>query len=175
MVLNSLHLLEFTAGYCYKCELRSIDSKVSRGRKWSRQRIPLNGDDEIIKKIAKRTSEKAFRNSSKFKQSKTTNITQRRAEHFNYEEKPAYQFTNSVEEAHDPEFHKEICIISKRMYNRGLEFYKVQDAHLLENNISQPDQQEAFNNYTMIIPAYQSASNHYKTEKTLNSWSKRKI
>ena len=49
--LELVALAGVTAGYCYKCELLSIDSKVSRGRNWSRQRIPLNGDDEIIIKI----------------------------------------------------------------------------------------------------------------------------
>ena len=108
-----------TMGYCYKCELKSIDPKVSRGKNWSRQRIPLNGDDVILRKVAMRTSEKAIKNSRRFQHSETTNITRRRAENFHYEMKPAYQFANSVEEAHDPEFHTEINIISKRMYNRG--------------------------------------------------------
>ena len=117
--LELVALARVTTGHCYKCELRSIDPKISRGRNCSRQRIPLNGDDEIVRKISKRTSEKAFRNSSKLRHSETTNITQRRAENFHYERKLAYQFANSVEEVHDPEFHTEINIISKRMYNRG--------------------------------------------------------
>ena len=49
--LELVALAGVTAGYCYKCELRSIDSKVSRGINISRQRNPLNGDDEITKKI----------------------------------------------------------------------------------------------------------------------------
>ena len=99
--------------------MRSIDPQISRGRNWIRQRIALNANDEILRKISKRTSEKAFRKSSEFRHCETTHITQRRAEIFHYERKPAYQFANSVEEAHDPESHTEMNIISKRMYNRG--------------------------------------------------------
>ena len=119
--------------------MKSIDS--------SSQQIPLNGHDIIVKKIAKRTSEKAIINARNFQHSQTTNITRRRAENFNYARKPVYQFANSVEEAQDPEFHTEINIISKRMYPRGLEYCKLQDAHLLENNVAQPNQEEAFNDY----------------------------
>ena len=93
--------------------MKSIDSKISPEQNLSRQRIPLNGDDTIVRKIARRTSEKAVLNSSKFQHSQTTNITQRRADYFNYERKPVYRFANSVEEVQDPEFLTEINIISK--------------------------------------------------------------
>ena len=144
--------------------MKSIDSKVSRGLNFSRQRIPLNGDDIIVRQIAKRTSDKAIINSRNFQHSQTINITQRRADNFNYERKPVYQFANSVEEAQDPEFHTEINIITKRMYNRGLEYCKLQDAHLLENNVAQPNQEEALNNYLKILPAVKTLSQNLKTE-----------
>ena len=60
--LELVALAGLTMGYCYKCELKSIDPKVRRGTNWSRQRIPLNGDDVILRKIANRTSEKAIKN-----------------------------------------------------------------------------------------------------------------
>ena len=75
-----------------------------------------------------------------------------------------YQFANSLEEAQDPEFHTEINIITKRMYNRGLEYCKLQDAHLLENNVAQPNQEEALNNYLKILPAVKTLSQNLKTE-----------
>ena len=115
---DGLELVAFagvTTGYCYKCEMKIIASKISRVLNLSRQRIPLNGDDIIVKKIAKRTSEKAVLNSSKFQHSQTINITQRKADHFNYERKPVYRFANSVKEVQDPEYHTEINIISKQM------------------------------------------------------------
>ena len=90
--------------------MKSIDSKISPEQNLSRQRIPLNGDDTIVRKIARRTSEKAVLNSSKFQHSQTTNITQRRADYFNYERKPVYRFANSVEEVQDPKFLTEIDI-----------------------------------------------------------------
>ena len=167
---DGLELVAFagvTTRYCYKCEMKIIASKISRVLNLSRQRIPLNGDDIIVKKIAKRTSEKAILNSSKFQHSQTTNITQRRAEHFNYERKPVYRFANSVEEVQDPEFHTEINIISKRMYNRGLEYCKLQDAHLLENNVAQPNQQEALNDYMKILPEVKTLRQSFKTDEII--------
>ena len=46
--------------------MKSIDSKISPEQNLSRQRIPLDGDDTIVRKIARRTSEKAVLNSSRF-------------------------------------------------------------------------------------------------------------
>ena len=162
--LELVALAGVTTGYCYNCEMKSIDSKVSRGLNFSRQRIPLNGDDIIVRQIAKRTSDEAIINSRNFQHSQTINITQRRADNFNYKRKPVYQFANSVEEAQDPEFHTEINIITKRMYNRGSEYCKLQDAHLLENNVAQPNQEEALNNYLKILPAVKTLSQNLKTE-----------
>ena len=130
----------------------------------SRQRIPLDGDDTIVRKIARRTSEKAVLNSTKFPHSQTTKITQRIADYFNYERKPVYRFANSVEEVQDPEFLTEINIISKWTYNRGFEYCKLQDAHLLENNVAQPNQQEAFNDYLKMLPAVKTLLQNFKTD-----------
>ena len=38
---------------------------------------------------------------------------------------------------------------------------------MFENNSVQPYQQEAFNNYTKMLPAFQTASDHYKKEETV--------
>ena len=40
--LELVALAGVTTGYCYKCELTSIDPNISRGEKWSRQPILLN-------------------------------------------------------------------------------------------------------------------------------------
>ena len=43
-------LAGITKGYCYKCELQIIDPKTGRGRKLSRQAIPLIGEKALPQK-----------------------------------------------------------------------------------------------------------------------------
>ena len=50
------------------------------------------------------------------------------------------------------------------MYNRGLEYSKLQDAYLFENKVAQPNQQEAFNDYLKILPAVKSLRQSFKTD-----------
>ena len=64
-----------------------------------------------------------------------------------------------------PEFHTEINIVTKRMYLRGLEYVKLQDAHLLENGVVQPNQRKAYSIYTKVEEKYNPEKNEFEQMK----------
>ena len=45
--LELVELAGVTKGYCYKCELKTIDSKFERGETFGRQPILLNGETSL--------------------------------------------------------------------------------------------------------------------------------
>ena len=151
-----------TKGYCYKCELQIIDPKHGRGRKFSRQPIPLIGETALPTKPEPRTVKKANIYSKRFIDSKTKNITQKRRENFQYEKRPVNQYKRSLQEVVDPEFHTALNIASKRVYNRGLEYCKLMDAHLLENMIVQEKQQAAFRRFKNTLQDYQDQKSSFE-------------
>ena len=93
-----------TKGLCYKCELRRLNPKKDRGRKFGRQRIKLVGETTKIEKPRLRTLKRANKYAKRFKDSETKNITDRRKENFGYENAPTHQYPESIETAQDPEF-----------------------------------------------------------------------
>ena len=157
-------LAGLTKGYCYKCEIQIINPKLGRGRKFSRQVLPLNGEAEAATKPKPepRTLKKANFNSKRFKESKTKNLTQKRKEFIQYERPPINQYQLSIEEAVDPEFHTALNIASQRVYSRGLEYCKLLDAHLLENMIVQENQQTSYKKYLQFLPAYKERENEFQ-------------
>ena len=68
---------------------------------------------------------------------------------------PFPQFSKTFQNTEIPEFHTQINIITKRVYLRGLEYIKVQDAHLLENGLVQSNQYQAFEGYQKTLKTYE--------------------
>ena len=158
-VQNLLTLAGINKGYCYKCELQLIDSTNGRGRKFSRQPIPLVvGETALPTKPKPRTLKKANIYSKRFTNSKTKNIIQKRRENFQYEKRPVNQYKKSLQEVVDPEFHTALNIATKRVYNRGREYCKLMDAHLLENMIVVEKQQAAFSRYKNTLQVSKTKS-----------------
>ena len=155
-------LAGITKGYCYKCELLLVDSTNGRGRKFSRQPIPVVGETALPTKPKPRTLKKANIYSKRFTNSNTKNITQKRRENFQYEKRPVNQYKQSLQEVVDPEFHTALNIASKRVYNRGREYCKLMDAHLLENMIVLEKQQAAFSSYKNTLQAYQDQKSSFE-------------
>ena len=83
--LELVELAGVTKGYCYKCELKTIDSKFERGQPFGRQQFLLNGETSLPVKPRLRTLERANKLSKKFIQSETKNVTKRRKETSQYE------------------------------------------------------------------------------------------
>ena len=154
--LELVELAGVTKGYCYKCELQNVDTKLGRGRRFSRQPIVLNGESAGLEKHRARTLKRANEYSKKYLESETKNLTKRRKENFQYERQPINQYSKSIEEVEDPEFHTALNIATQRIYLRGLEYCKLMDAHLLENKVVEKNQQQAFNKYTDTLSPYES-------------------
>ena len=68
---------------------------------------------------------------------------------------PVNQYKNSIEEVIDPEFHTALNIATRRVYQRGLEYCKLMDAHLLENSVVQENQLKAYDKFSRTVSAYQ--------------------
>ena len=111
------------------------DSKIERGRQFSRQPIFLKGEAHNQSKHNSGHSEEQMSFKKKLSDSDTKNIPKRKHENFQYERPPIYQYHRSVEESEDPEFHSASNIAACRIYLRGLEYCKLMDAHLLENAV----------------------------------------
>ena len=54
--------------------------------------------------------------------------------------------------------------MTKRVYNRGLEYARLIDAHLLENGVVHKTQQNLYNEFNKILPAYRNSKNEFKDE-----------
>ena len=54
--------------------------------------------------------------------------------------------------------------MTKRVYNRGLEYARLIDAHLLENGVVHKTQQNLYNEFKKILPAYRNSKNEFKEE-----------
>ena len=162
--LELVALAGVTSGFCYKCELKYINPSFGRGQKFSRHEISFFGETMELEKAEPRSLKKANKYSKIFHDSKTKNLTERRTENFNYEKKPVYQFSKSIEETIDPELHTVLNIASKRVYNRGLEYCRLQDAQLLENEIAQPNQASAFERYCKTLPNFTEVKQNYETQ-----------
>ena len=161
--LELVELAGVTNGYCYKCELQSIDPKLERGQTFGTQPILSNGETLHKIKPRLRTLERANKFSKIFNQSETKNITKRRKESLQYERTPKYQYDKSLEEVDDPDFHTASNIATRRVYLRGLEYCKLIDAHLLENEIVQENQRLAFQNLKKTLPAFEAQNLKLKT------------
>ena len=163
---DGLELVEIagvTNGYCYKCERQSIDSKFERGQPFGRQPILLNGETLLQIKPRLRTLKRANKFSKFFINSETKNITTRRKESLQYERTPTYQYDKSLEEVDDPDFHTASNIATRRVYLRGLEYCKLIDAHLLENQIVQEEQRLAYEKFEKTLPTYQKQNTKLQT------------
>ena len=157
-------LAGITKGLCYKCELPRLNPKIDRGRKFGRQHMKLVGEMTKLEKPRLRTLKRANKYSRSFKDSETKNITDRRRENFGYERAPTHQYAESIETAQDPEFHTRENIMTKRVYNRGLEYVRLIDAHLLEEGIVQKTQQTLYNEFKKVFPAYQNNKNQFSDD-----------
>ena len=157
-------LAGITKGLCYKCELPRLNPKIDRGRKFGRQHMKLVGEMTKLEKPRLRTLKRANKYSRSFKDSETKNITDRRRENFGYERAPTHQYAESIETAQDPEFHTRENIMTKRVYNRGLEYVRLIDAHLLEEGIVHKTQQTLYNEFKKVFPAYQNNKNQFSDD-----------
>ena len=110
-----------------------------------------------------RTLERANKFSKIFNQSETKNITKHRKESLQYERTPKYQCDKSLEEVDDPDFHTASNIATRRVYLRGLEYCKLIDAHLLENQIVQEEQRLAYEKIEKTLPTYQKQNTKLQT------------
>ena len=167
-------ILGITKSFCFKCELTHRIPKFCRGKNRSRQHIDLKGENDLEQLSKPRTMERAFKFSKYFKTSTTRDITKRRKESHNYEAQPFPKFPRAFKTTEIPEFHTEINIVTKRVYLRGLEYVKLQDAHLLENGVVQPNQRKAYILYTKVKEKYVPEKNKFekikrKLEENLDS------
>jgi len=97
--------------------------------------------------------ERALKYSNYFETSLTRDITKRRKESHHYESVPFPQFPMTFEKTEIPEFHTEINSV------------KLQDAHLLENGIVQPNQRKAYSIYTKVEEKYNPEKNEFEQMK----------
>ena len=126
--------------------------------------MKLVGEMPKLEKLRLRTLKRANKYSRSFKDSETKNITDRRRENFGYERAPTHQYAESIETAQDPEFHTRENIMTKRVYNRGLEYVRLIDAHLLEEGIVHKIQQTLYNEFKKVFPAYQNNKNQFSDD-----------
>ena len=137
---------------------------MGRGQKFSRHELSF-GETMGLEKPEARSLKKANKYSKHFHESETKNLSKRQTENFNYQrKKTVYQFCKSIEETVDPEFHTALNIATKRVYNRGLEYCRLQDAHLLENEIVQPNQALAYERYCKTLPKFTETKQIYEAQ-----------
>ena len=137
---------------------------MGRGQKFSRHELSF-GETMGLEKPEARSLKKANKYSKHFHESETKNLSKRQTENFNSEKKKTvYQFCKSIEETVDPEFHTALNIATKRVYNRGLEYCRLQDAHLLENEIVQQNQALAYERYCKTLPKFTETQQIYEAQ-----------
>ena len=73
------------------------------------------------------------------------------------------QYDKSLEEVDDPDFHTASNIATRRVYLRGLEYCKLIDAHLLENEIVKEEQRLAYKNFKSTLPTYKAQKTKLQT------------
>ena len=86
--LELVEIADIKKGYCYKCELQSIDSKYERRQTFGRQPILCNGQTLLQVKPRLLTLERANKFSKILIQPETKNITRGRKESLQCERTP---------------------------------------------------------------------------------------